>query len=236
MAVPVRVFLGGLDGCSTLGGSTFERRFSSEFIELVWVRARISPSAPWGGSGLIVDIATFLKQSVRGSKTWRQSDPTISAPVVESPCVSRRGFRDRALLFGFDTRRYRMHCRLRVHDGQGSIQHFLPRGRATDRSFTQGNSAYCCANVTRDGSKDKGRVSDDADVVRRWAVAGYGLVYKSRIDLAEDLRAGRLVEIFSSTYGEPAPLNLVTAHRTLITPAVQKLRDFLQERCAEMLG
>jgi DNA-binding transcriptional LysR family regulator len=79
------------------------------------------------------------------------------------------------------------------------------------------------------------RVSDDADVVRRWAVAGYGVVYKSRIDLMEDLRAGRLVEIFAGKYGEPAPLNLVTAHRTLITPAVQKLRDFLQERCAKIL-
>ncbi len=35
------------------------------------------------------------------------------------------------------------------------------------------------------------RVSDDADVVRRWAVAGHGLVYKSRLDVLADLRAGR---------------------------------------------
>ncbi|WP_049621992.1 LysR family transcriptional regulator [Frateuria defendens] len=77
------------------------------------------------------------------------------------------------------------------------------------------------------------RVSDDADVVRRWAVAGHGLVYKSRLDVLEDLRAGRLVEVFPPGYGEPAPLNLVCAHRSLLSPAIQRLRDFLRERCAE---
>jgi DNA-binding transcriptional LysR family regulator len=74
------------------------------------------------------------------------------------------------------------------------------------------------------------RISDDADVVRRWAVAGLGLVYKSRIDVWADLRAGRLVEVFPAEYGEPAPLNMVSAHRSMLTPAVQRLRDFLQEK------
>jgi hypothetical protein len=71
MTVPVRVFLGGLDGWSTLGGSTFGRRFSSEFIELVCVRARTSPSAPWGGSGLIVDIFYLLSGQSVGGQTGR---------------------------------------------------------------------------------------------------------------------------------------------------------------------
>lgn len=35
------------------------------------------------------------------------------------------------------------------------------------------------------------RTSDDADLVRRWAVAGQGIVYKSRLDLLPDIRAGR---------------------------------------------
>ena len=34
------------------------------------------------------------------------------------------------------------------------------------------------------------RVSDDADAVRRWAIAGEGLLYKSRLDLINDLKAG----------------------------------------------
>ena len=78
------------------------------------------------------------------------------------------------------------------------------------------------------------RVSDDADVVRRWAVAGHGLVYKSRLDVSMDILAGRLIEIFPPSYGEPAPLSLVSAHRSLLTPAVQRLRDYLKERCAEL--
>jgi DNA-binding transcriptional LysR family regulator len=74
------------------------------------------------------------------------------------------------------------------------------------------------------------RISDDADVVRRWAVAGLGVVYKSRIDVLADIRAGRLLEIFPPEQGEPAPLNLVSAHRSMLTPAVQRLRDFLREK------
>jgi len=74
------------------------------------------------------------------------------------------------------------------------------------------------------------RISDDADIVRRWAVAGVGVVYKSRIDVMDDLRQGRLVEIFPEEYGQPAPLQLVCAHRTSLTPAVQMLRTFLFTR------
>ncbi len=76
------------------------------------------------------------------------------------------------------------------------------------------------------------RISDDADVVRRWAIAGHGLVYKSRLDVAGDLHAGRLKQVFPTAHGEPAPLHLVCAHRSLLSPLVQRLRDFLRERCA----
>jgi DNA-binding transcriptional LysR family regulator len=78
------------------------------------------------------------------------------------------------------------------------------------------------------------RISDDADVVRRWAVAGLGLTYKSRIDVSPDLRSGRLVEVFSGSYGEPAPLHVVSAHRSMLTPAVQRLCDFLQKQIVEI--
>ena len=46
-----------------------------------------------------------------------------------------------------------------------------------------------------------------ADVVRRWAVAGHGLVYKSQLDLAPDLAAGRfldpVVHYHFSPFGHP---------------------------------
>ena len=80
------------------------------------------------------------------------------------------------------------------------------------------------------------RVSDDADIVRRWGVAGFGIVYKSRLDVLADLRAGRLIELFPGDYGQPAPLQLVCAHRTSLTPAVQALRAFLAERFEQLLA
>ncbi|WP_429486667.1 LysR family transcriptional regulator [Paraburkholderia youngii] len=80
------------------------------------------------------------------------------------------------------------------------------------------------------------RISDDADVVRRWAIAGEGLVYKSRLDLIDDLKAGRLVELFPPDYCEPAPLHLICAHRAQLSPAINALHAFLRERCAALLA
>ncbi len=77
------------------------------------------------------------------------------------------------------------------------------------------------------------RISDDADVVRRWGLAGHGVIYKSRLDVAADIAAGRLVELMPGL-GGPAPVNLDSAHRAQLTPAVQQLRDFLRERLAAL--
>jgi DNA-binding transcriptional LysR family regulator len=78
------------------------------------------------------------------------------------------------------------------------------------------------------------RVSDDADVVRRWAVAGLGIIYKSRLDVWPDLVSGRLLELIPPEYGEPTPLQLVAAHRSALTPAVQGLREYLAHCFARM--
>lgn len=77
------------------------------------------------------------------------------------------------------------------------------------------------------------RSADDADVVRRWAVAGLGIAYKSRLDLADDIRAGRLQVLLPQVLGEPAPLNMLCMHRQHISPTVLQLRDFLRERCRQ---
>lgn len=79
------------------------------------------------------------------------------------------------------------------------------------------------------------RVSDDADVVRRWALAGQGLVYKSWLDVAQDVQAGRLVVLLPELLGEPAPLNLICAHRAHLGEMVRLLREHLVERCQVLL-
>jgi len=78
------------------------------------------------------------------------------------------------------------------------------------------------------------RSADDADLVRRWAVAGLGIAYKSRLDLSADLAAGRLLALLPQVAGEAAPLHLVCMHRAQVTPLVLQLRDFLRDKCVEL--
>jgi DNA-binding transcriptional LysR family regulator len=77
------------------------------------------------------------------------------------------------------------------------------------------------------------RFSDDADVVRLWAIAGAGVAYKSWLDVAGDVRAGRLKVLMPELQGEWAPLNLLCAHRAQLSNPVNLLRDMLKLRCAE---
>jgi DNA-binding transcriptional LysR family regulator len=93
-------------------------------------------------------------------------------------------------------------------------------------------------NFYRDGHTTKVQVSgdltaDDGDVVRRWAVAGHGIAYKSALDVIADLREGRLIRLCADWDGEPAPLNLICTDRRQLSPAVQLLRTFLMEQLAE---
>jgi DNA-binding transcriptional LysR family regulator len=74
------------------------------------------------------------------------------------------------------------------------------------------------------------RSSDDGELVRRWALAGRGIAYKSRLDVRADLKAGRLEAALTDFEGESAPLHLVCAHRTMLSPTVNALRDLLRER------
>lgn len=80
------------------------------------------------------------------------------------------------------------------------------------------------------------RSADDADLVRRWAVAGLGVAYKSRLDVSGDLGAGRLVVLMPQVQGEPTPLHMVCMHRSQVSATVLRLRDFLRERCEEAAG
>lgn len=101
--------------------------------------------------------------------------------------------------------------------------------------FMLGEAVHDRWRFFRDGQEQSvavrgDRVSDDGDVVRRWALAGHGLAYKSRLDVHADLQAGRLVAVCADWQGELAPLNLLCADRRQLSPAVQQLRDFLTPR------
>lgn len=72
-------------------------------------------------------------------------------------------------------------------------------------------------------------VTDDAELVHRWAVAGEGIAYKSWLDVCEDVGAGRLELLLADYPGEPTPLNLVYPHRKQFSPAVQQLHSMLSK-------
>ncbi|NIF18818.1 LysR family transcriptional regulator [Pantoea sp. Cy-639] len=75
-------------------------------------------------------------------------------------------------------------------------------------------------------------VSDDADVVRRWALEGEGIVYKSWLDVSANVAAGELEILLPEHPGEATPVTLVCPHRKQVTPAVTQLHLWLRERFA----
>ncbi len=134
--------------------------------------------------------------------------------LVASPAYLERNGRPRAL---DDLARHQ--CLLyalsgRVYDKWG----FPVNGER--RQVTVGGSLLC----------------DDADVARRWAVAGYGIAYKSWIDVCGDVRAGRLEVLLPEQPGEPVPLNLVCPHRKQFFPAIRRLHGVLRERISAYAG
>ena len=107
--------------------------------------------------------------------------------------------------------------------------------------FTLGEQMHDRWHFWRDGRESAiavrgDRSADDGDAVRRWAVAGRGIAYKSELDIRPDLDAGRLVALCTDWQGELAPLNLICANRRQLSPSVQALRGFLQECCRGSSG
>ncbi|BBH46084.1 LysR family transcriptional regulator [Pseudomonas sp. KU43P] len=73
-------------------------------------------------------------------------------------------------------------------------------------------------------------VSNDGDVVRRWALLGKGIAYKAWFDVAQDLAQGRLQSLCPEWTTEAAPLFMVLPSRRQLTPLMRALRDFISER------
>lgn len=78
--------------------------------------------------------------------------------------------------------------------------------------------------------------SDDGELIHRLALGGEGIAYKSWLDVGEDVRAGRLLQLLPQLRGEAAPLHLVCPHRGQYSPAVQQLHALLRQRCEAMVA
>lgn len=74
------------------------------------------------------------------------------------------------------------------------------------------------------------RTSDSGLVTREWALDGHGIAFKSRLDVADDLAAGRLLRVLPALRSAPYPLVLALAGGTRLSARVRALGDFLQAR------
>ncbi|MDT7838177.1 LysR family transcriptional regulator [Aquabacterium sp. OR-4] len=76
--------------------------------------------------------------------------------------------------------------------------------------------------------------ANDGEVVKRWALAGLGIAYKSRLDVAAELDSGRLLHLRPDWGGEPSPLYMVVPGRRQLTPAARALRECLLQQLAPL--
>lgn len=77
------------------------------------------------------------------------------------------------------------------------------------------------------------RRSKDGDVVRRWTILGHGVALKSRLDVAADIKAGRLIELALDGWQvAPYPLYLICPERRLIDPLFNAVKEYLID-CAQ---
>ena len=72
--------------------------------------------------------------------------------------------------------------------------------------------------------------SDDGDVLTHWALTGCGIVMKPVVEVADHLRAGRLVPVATATPPLAVQLTSLSQHRRLKDPKVRLFTDYMAAR------
>lgn len=72
---------------------------------------------------------------------------------------------------------------------------------------------------------------DDGAIGRDWALAGAGIVYKSRLDIRAPLREGRLVALLPGWQGQAYTLHAVLPSNRFVPARVRALVDHLAQCC-----
>ncbi len=90
---------------------------------------------------------------------------------------------------------------------------------------------------TADGAKRfpvSGRYeSDDGDVLTDWALAGNGIVMKPIFEVAEHVKAGRLVQVALQTPPEPIQMACLFTHRRRQDPKTRLFMEYVIARISE---
>ena len=78
--------------------------------------------------------------------------------------------------------------------------------------------------------------SDDGDVLTDWALAGHGIALKPVFEVAEHLKAGRLVAVAGETPPEPIQMACLFTHRRRQDPKTRLFMEFMIERIGKAVS
>ena len=96
-------------------------------------------------------------------------------------------------------------------------------------TFKRGKSKY---NVQVTGE----RKCNDGELVKRWVLAGKGIALKSKIDMASELKSGKVIELLKNYRTPSLDLWMICPTRKQVTPAVILLRDLFRVKCEKLLS
>lgn len=80
------------------------------------------------------------------------------------------------------------------------------------------------------------RITNDAELVRRWCVSGKGVAAKSSLDMSFDLLHRQVIPLLSDFKPKSTELWLICPSRQTITPAVRLLREHLKSKCTDIFN
>jgi DNA-binding transcriptional LysR family regulator len=202
---------------------------------------RISMPSDFGRSVLRPMLDSFLANYPDVQFACQFSDRPINIYAEPIDIAIRSGKLDSSSMVAFtlaQTRRvivaspayWKLHGK--PHTPQELVQHnclrFHLRGALYQTwQFKKGTSVV---SVRVQGN----RSSDDATVVRDWAVAGHGIAYKAWLDVAGDVRDRRLVLALTEYAGEAVSLTAIVPDRRSASPTVRTLITHLKAQIARL--
>ncbi|MEO6856542.1 MAG: LysR substrate-binding domain-containing protein [Rhodoferax sp.] len=80
------------------------------------------------------------------------------------------------------------------------------------------------------------RSVDDASLARQWALAGAGIIFKSALDVRQEMANGSLVPLLPAWDTEPYPLHALLPSGRFVPSRVRALVDFLALQFTRLLA
>ena len=77
------------------------------------------------------------------------------------------------------------------------------------------------------------KTTNDGAMLREWAISGYGIAYKSWVDIAQDVEKGLLTVLLTDYQTEDIPIQLIYMQSDYPKKKLRMIIDFLQHKFSE---